>query len=94
MSESWNAIFGGQFAKDNQIYAADSAIVEHTPIMYGDRVVGHTVGENKVGYPVKCVLYSQFLYDEETMDFNGTRRVVSMEIINRSISIKEAFDIE
>lgn len=81
MSESWNDIFGGQFAtRDLKIFKVDNTITEHTPIMCNGRVVGHTVGENKIGYPVECVLYSQSLFKEEMIDIDDTHRIVSMEI--------------
>lgn len=89
MTESWNDIFGGQFSRDYKLYKCDTFIPEHTPILFEDKVVGHTVGENKAGCPVKCVLYSQFLNKEEMLDHNDSYKTVSLQIVkelNHAIS--------
>lgn len=79
-TESWNDIFGGQFSRDYKLYKCDTVIEENTPILFEDKVVGHTVGENKVGYPIKCVLYSQFLNKQEMLDTDDSYKVVSLTI--------------
>lgn len=65
---------------ESEILKYDVSVPEHTPIMLGDRIVGHTTGENEIGYPIKCVLYAQCLYNDTMTDVSRTVRVISMEI--------------
>lgn len=65
MNTSWNEVSNKQY----------DSIPEYTPITYNDKVVGHTIGENKINSPVRCILYPFFLDILQTTDM-----ITSMEI--------------
>lgn len=68
----------------SEIFKVDNNISEYTPIMRGDEVIGCTVGENKRGYPIKCVLYSHFLSEQDIIGDDDARHVCFLELSQSS----------
>lgn len=70
MSEIWEKEL------DNEEFI-EKAIPPATPITYNGTCVGHTVGNNFIGKPVKVILYPR-AYD--VMQLCGTAEVCNLEI--------------
>ncbi len=80
MDKNQDDVFYGYLQFSNHLQTHKRNIAEHTPIMYNGRVVGHTVGNNTIGYPVNCVLYSHCLNEVEMLDGDNAYAVASLEL--------------